>query len=96
MYYAIKLYSDLGKNIIIDHVIINQEDGKEQYYFKKAMELLEGYPLVFVKVNCSLDELLRREIERGDQKLEMQNGSLIAGYILKVDILAKLILVKIQ
>lgn len=69
MYHTIKLYSDLGKNIIIDHVVINQEDGKEQAYFREAVKLLEGYPLILVRVNCFLDELIKREIERGDREI---------------------------
>lgn len=69
MYQTIRLYSDLGKNVIIDHVIINQDDGKEQQYFNEAMQLLKGYPLSLVKVNCSLEELIRREIQRGDREI---------------------------
>ena len=83
IYHTIKLYSDLGKNSIIDHVVINQKDGKEQEYFDKAMKLLEGYPLTLVRVNCSLDELKRREIERGDCEIGNAEWQLNMGLYLQ-------------
>ena len=73
MYYTIKLYSDLGKNVIVDHVVLNQKDGKEQMYFNNAIKLLKENPLILVKVSCSLDELMKREKERGDREIGNAN-----------------------
>jgi chloramphenicol 3-O phosphotransferase len=69
MYHTIKLYSDLGRNVIVDHVIIRQDDGREQAYFERARILLGENPVLFVKVNCSLEALQKRERERGDREI---------------------------
>jgi len=69
MYHTIKLYSDLGLNVIVDHVVLNQNDGKEQQLFDECMKMLSGYPFILVQVTCSVDELKRREIERGDREI---------------------------
>jgi chloramphenicol 3-O phosphotransferase len=69
MYHTIKTYSDMGLNVIVDHVVLNQGDGKEQNLFDSCINELKFYPITFVKVVCSLDELKRREISRGDRDI---------------------------
>jgi chloramphenicol 3-O phosphotransferase len=69
MYHTIKTYSDMGLNVIVDHVVLNQDDGKEQNLFDSCLNELKSYPITFVKVMCSLDELKRREISRGDRDI---------------------------
>lgn len=69
MYHTVKTYSDMGLNVIVDHVVLNQEDGKEQKLFDSCINELEDYPITFVKVICSLDELKSREISRGDRDI---------------------------
>jgi len=69
MNHTIKLYSDLGLNVIVDHVVLNQDDGKEQRLHDEYIKMLSDYPLILVQVTCSIDELKRREIERGDREI---------------------------
>lgn len=69
MYHTVKTYSDMGLNVIVDHVVLNQEDGKEQKLFDSCINELEDYSITFVKVICSLDELKSREISRGDRDI---------------------------
>lgn len=69
MYHTIKLYSDLGLNVIVDHVVLNQDDGKEQALYNDCMKMLVDYPLYLIKVECSIEELKRREKERGDREI---------------------------
>ena len=69
MNHTIKLYSDLGLNVIVDHVVINQDDGKEQRLHDNFMKLMHDYPITLVKVTCDLDELKRREEKRGDRDI---------------------------
>lgn len=69
MYHTIKTYSDMGLNVIVDHVVLNQDDGKEQKLFDSCLNELKNYPIIFVKVTCSLDELKRREAKRGDRDI---------------------------
>ena len=69
MYHTIKLYSDLGLNVIVDHVVLNQDDGKEQALYDECAKMLDCYPVTFVKVVCSIPELKQRELKRGDREL---------------------------
>lgn len=69
MYHTIKTYSDMGLNVIVDHVVLNQDDGKKQNLFNSCRDTLENYPITFVKVLCSLEELKRREVNRGDRDI---------------------------
>lgn len=69
MHHTIKLYSDLGYNVIVDHVLTSfcDEDGKADNSLEECVSLLYDYPILFVKVECSTDELRQREIARGDR-----------------------------
>lgn len=69
MYHTIKTYSDMGLNVIVDHVILNQKDEKEQRLFDSCRKELMNHPITFIKVECSLEELNRRELSRGDREL---------------------------
>ncbi len=59
----------MGLNVIVDHVVLNQDDGKEQNLFDSCINELKFYPIILVKVVCSLEELKRREIRRGDRDI---------------------------
>ncbi len=54
-----------GENLIVDTVIENHHENG----LKECVELLHDMPIVFVKVNCPLHELERRELERGDREI---------------------------
>ncbi|MDF2588511.1 MAG: Chloramphenicol phosphotransferase family protein [Anaerocolumna sp.] len=69
MYHTIKTYTDMGLNVIVDHVVLNQDDGKEQILFDSCINELKNYPITLVKVVCSLEELKRREEGRGDREI---------------------------
>jgi chloramphenicol 3-O-phosphotransferase len=63
--HVIKLYSDEGYNVIADNVLqrVQQYNPLVDY-----VNLLHDYPVLFVHVTCLLEELRRREKERGDRK----------------------------
>ena len=61
MPYTIKAFSDMGLNTIADHVITHDDCLQE------CVETLYEHPVLFVHVTCPLEELLRREKERGDR-----------------------------
>jgi len=69
MYHTIKLYSDLGLNVIVDHVVLNYDDWNERQLYDECIKLLSGYPLTLVQVTCSLEVLKQREINRGDRDI---------------------------
>ena len=61
LYHTAKLYSDLGMNVIVDTVTDEQE------WLDEILDILHDYPVLFVHVTCPLDEIKRREKERGDR-----------------------------
>ncbi|MEK4472708.1 chemotaxis protein [Paenibacillus sp. FSL R7-0048] len=62
VYYAtIKLFSEMGLNVIVDTVIDNDK------HFNELHDLLMDLPTLFVGVLCSRDGLIRREHIRGDR-----------------------------
>lgn len=70
---TIKLFSDNGKNVIVDTVMIT---AQKHDLFKEYIELLRNYPLCFVHVTCPVHELQRRERERGDRSIGQAEGQL--------------------
>jgi len=62
-YHAIKLYSDRGSNIIIDTVLDDEE------WVDYLLEVLHDNPVLFVHVTCPKEELIRRELARGDREI---------------------------
>ncbi|MDG0813984.1 chloramphenicol phosphotransferase CPT family protein [Cohnella rhizosphaerae] len=56
-----------GNNLIVDHVL------EERQWLDECVTLLADYKVMFVSVNCSLEELQRRERERGDRNIGLAN-----------------------
>ena len=56
----IKLFSDLGIDVIVDYVPVIPS-------ITKIITTLHEYPVLYVHVSCPLEELRRRECERGDR-----------------------------
>ena len=65
MYHTAKLYSDLGKNVLIDGILVERDEIKPHY--EKLMEIMKDSPLSIVEVFCPLDVCRKRNIERGDR-----------------------------
>lgn len=63
---TIALFSDHGHHVVVDDVIIDSPEGNwlHDYY-----QRFQGYPVLFVHVDCPLDELERREKARGDRQI---------------------------
>ncbi|WP_173918239.1 chloramphenicol phosphotransferase CPT family protein [Halobacillus sp. Marseille-Q1614] len=57
------MFSDRGINLIVDQILHNDDTMKD------AFTVLKDYPIFFVGVHCSLDELERREAARGDRTI---------------------------
>ncbi|WP_160671974.1 AAA family ATPase [Clostridium sp. C8-1-8] len=75
-----------GQNVIVDTVIENHHEN----WLRECVELLHDMPVTFVKVNCPLYELERRELERGDRnigqaKAQLSNMDFNAIYDLEVN-----------
>jgi chloramphenicol 3-O phosphotransferase len=84
---TVKLFSDEGKNVVVDTVMITVQ---KHDLFREYVELLKGYPVCFVHVTCPVFELQRREKERGDRSIGQAEGQLpmlnpMDGYDVVVD-----------
>lgn len=67
-YSTIKLFSEMGLNVIVDTVITNDK------WFNGFYDLLSDYPILFVGVHCSKEELTRREQSRGDRAIGLAHS----------------------
>lgn len=64
MYYStIKLFSEMGLNVIVDTVIENDK------WFNDCLDVFFDQPTLFIGVICSKEELIRREQTRGDRQI---------------------------
>lgn len=60
---VVKCFAVSGINVIVDHVLSNDTALND------FVELLADHESYFIGLNCSLEELERRELQRGDRKV---------------------------
>ena len=60
---SLAVYARAGNNLIVEHII---EDAP---WMQRVVGLFRGLDVFFVGVQCDLDELERRERQRGDRRL---------------------------
>ena len=65
MYHTAKLYSDMGKNVLIDGILVEREEIAPHY--RRLLEILKDNPLDVVEVYCPLDICRQRNLIRGDR-----------------------------
>ncbi len=65
MYQTAKVFSDNGKNVLIDGIFVERPELKPHY--EKVKDLFNEYPFEIVEVYCPLDICRKRNIERGDR-----------------------------
>lgn len=88
MYHTAKLYSDMGKNVLIDGILVEREELKPHY--AQLREILRDNPLDIVEVYCPLEICRQRNIARGDryESQSEEQHALMAqniAYSLRVD-----------
>lgn len=88
MYHTAKIFSDMGKNVLIDGMLIEFEEIAPHY--QQMTEILKDNPLDLVEVYCPLELCRKRNIIRGDRyekQSDEQNESMAKNikYTLKVD-----------
>lgn len=88
MYHTAKLFSDMGKNVIVDSILVEREGVTPHY--ERMKEILRDNPLDLVEVYCPLDICRQRNIDRGDRyetQSEEQAKLMATGiqYSLRVD-----------
>ena len=65
MYHTAKLYSDMGKHVLIDGILVEREEIKPHY--QQLLEILKDNPLDIVEVRCPLEICRQRNLARGDR-----------------------------
>lgn len=65
MYHTAKLFSDMGKNVIIDSILVEREGIAPHY--ERMKEILGNNPLDIVEVYCPPEICRQRNIDRGDR-----------------------------
>lgn len=68
MYHTAKLFSDCGKDILIDGILVERPEIKHHY--DKVKEIFKDNPFDIVEVYCPLEICLKRNLERGDRYKE--------------------------
>lgn len=65
MYHTAKLFSDLGKNVLIDGILVEQEEIAPHH--QRMRQILKDNPLDIVEVYCPLEICRQRNLLRGDR-----------------------------
>ena len=88
MYHTPKLYSDMGKNVLIDGILVERSEIAPHY--QQLCEILRENPLDLVEVYCPLDICRERNLIRGDryESQSEEQAALMAdkiAYTMRVD-----------
>ena len=88
MYHTARLYSDMGKNVLIDGILVEREEIAPHY--QQLTEILKNNPLDLVEVYCPLEICRKRNLIRGDryESQSEEQHNLMANHIeysLRVD-----------
>lgn len=88
MYHTAKLYSDMGKNVLIDGILVERKEIAPHY--QQLLTILKDNPLDVVEVYCPLELCRERNISRGDryETQSEEQAALMAkniSYSLRVD-----------
>lgn len=65
MYHTARLFSDMGHNVIIDGILVEQPLLRPHY--QRLQEILRDNPLDIVEVFCPLEICRQRNLQRGDR-----------------------------
>ena len=63
IHHCIPALASAGNNLIVDHII------ESKSWLDNLIQLLAGFDVFFVGLYCSLVELERREIQRGNRRI---------------------------
>lgn len=65
MYHTAKLFSDRGKNVIIDGILV--ERPEMEFHYQHLCQILYNNPLDIVDVSCPLEVCRKRNLTRSDR-----------------------------
>ncbi len=78
MRHTIALFSNLELGVIVDHVILDTPEGRA--WLLECVQLLHTHPVLFVGVDCPIEELERRERQRGDRRLGQARAQVVQSF----------------
>jgi chloramphenicol 3-O phosphotransferase len=67
---TIAMFSDRGVNLVVDHIL------HDDFTREDCLKILADYPVLFVGVHCPIEEVERRENERGDRNIGQAKNQL--------------------
>lgn len=79
MYSTIRMFVDKGENVVLDHVLLCNEKLKSdngEATLQEFKEIMKGVEVVYVKVECPIEELQRREKLRGDRQVGLAESQM--------------------
>ncbi len=88
MYRTAKLFSDYGKNVVIDSMLLERPEFAPHY--SRMLEIFQSSPLYVIDVTCPLEICRQRNLARGDRH-EFQSHEQVAvmaadvAYALRLD-----------
>lgn len=59
---SVAAFAEAGNNLLVEHIVETEE------WMLRLVRLLAGFDVFFVGIHCPLDELERRERQRGDRR----------------------------
>ena len=93
MYHTVRMFVDKGENVVLDHVLLCDETLKSdngEATLQEFTEVMAGINVLYVKVECPIEQLQRREKLRGDRELGLAKSQIELlwpqdGYDLVID-----------
>lgn len=73
-HHSVAALAEAGSNLIVDHVLL--QGVEPQNWLAQCLDVLAPFTVYFIGVHCPLDELRRRERERGDRAEGQAEGQL--------------------
>jgi chloramphenicol 3-O phosphotransferase len=76
MYYTAKALSDMNINVIIDGMLVEEPEFQSNFnqtHYEKMKSIFADSPIIMIEVFCPLEECRRRNIERGDRKIDQSD-----------------------
>lgn len=59
---SVAAFAGAGNNLLVEHIVETEE------WMLRLVRLLAGFDVFFVGIHCPLEELERRELQRGDRR----------------------------
>ncbi|BCK00684.1 phosphotransferase-like protein [Anaerocolumna chitinilytica] len=79
MYSTVRMFVDKGENVVLDHVLLCDEKLKSdngEATLQEFKEIMNDVKVLYVKVECPIEELQRREKLRGNREVGLAESQI--------------------